>query len=103
MVLAVPYDFDNKIVHEHFEDAAVFSVCQIKDKQVKDMNMYQLSEENTELKIAFLAFLGVTHVLCNKIDIESEEMISQQCMELISGFEGDPDKFLDKLIEKSNE
>lgn len=102
MILAVPYYFDNKIVHEHFEDAAVFSVCQIKDKQVRDMNMYQLPEENTELKIAFLAFIGVTHVLCNKIDIESEEMISQQCMELISGYEGDPDKILDELTGKSN-
>ena len=54
------------------------------------------------IKIAFLAFLGVTHVLCNKIEVESEEMISQQCMELISGYKGDPDNYLYELTGKNN-
>ena len=66
------------------------------------MNMYQLPEENTELIIAFLAFLGVTHEMCNKIEVEAEEMINQQCMDLISGYEGDPDKFLDEITGKRN-
>ena len=46
--------------------------------------------------------LGVTHEMCNKIEVEAEEMINQQCMDLISGYEGDPDKFLDEITGKRN-